>query len=88
MSHLTDWNATDWEKIVAIVADQMGLAEDQIDREQSLYTYYGADSADMTEIVMAIEEECDIDIPDQELGKINTLGDLEIIVKGGGRFPK
>ena len=61
------------EKVKKIIAEQLSVAEDQITPEASFVEDLGADSLDTVELVMALEEEFEIDIPDEEAEKINTV---------------
>jgi len=62
------------ERGVEIVSEQMGVAKDQINRETSFINDLGADSLDTVELVMELEEEFDITIPDEEAEQIQTVG--------------
>ncbi len=62
------------ERVIDIVADQMGVGKDQITRETSFVNDLGADSLDTVELVMEMEEEFDITIPDEDAEKIQTVG--------------
>jgi acyl carrier protein len=62
------------ERVVEIVSEQMGVAKDQISRETEFIKDLGADSLDTVELVMEFEEEFDIQIPDEEAEKIQTVG--------------
>lgn len=73
-----------FEKVKKIVAEQLGVAEENIKPESSIFKDLGADSLDSVELVMAIEEEFNIEIPDEVAEKIETvqhimdrLGDLD-----------
>ncbi len=61
-------------KVKKIVADQMGVAEDEISRETSFVNDLNADSLDTVELVMEFEEHFDLNIPDEEAEKIQTVG--------------
>lgn len=61
-------------KVKKIVAEQMGVAEDEITRETSFVNDLNADSLDTVELVMEFEEEFEINIPDEEAEKIQTVG--------------
>jgi acyl carrier protein len=68
--------ATDVEsKIKSIIADQLGVGEDEIKPESSFIEDLGADSLDIVELVMAMEEEFEVEIPDDEAENIKTVGD-------------
>jgi acyl carrier protein len=61
-------------KIKNIVADKLSISENQITEEASFIDDLGADSLDTVELVMALEDEFDLDIPDEEAEKLNTVG--------------
>ena len=63
------------EKVVEIVAKQMGVQKDQITMETSFVNDLGADSLDQVELVMEFEDEFDLNIPDEDAEKIQTIGD-------------
>lgn len=62
------------ERVIEIVADQLGVSKDQITRETHFVNDLGADSLDTVELVMELEEEFDINIPDDAAEKIQTVG--------------
>jgi acyl carrier protein len=62
------------ERVIEIVAEQLGVSKDQIARETSFVNDLGADSLDTVELVMELEEEFDINIPDDTAEKIQTVG--------------
>lgn len=62
-------------KVKSIIADQLGVSEDEIKVESSFIEDLGADSLDIVELVMAMEEEFEIEIPDEEAENIKTVGD-------------
>jgi len=64
-----------YEKIKNITAEQLGVEEDDISMESSFIDDLGADSLDVVELVMAMEEEFDLNIPDEDAEKIQTVGD-------------
>ena len=61
------------EKVVEIIVDQLGVDEKQVNPEASFIDDLGADSLDTVELVMALEEEFDIEIPDEDAEKIATV---------------
>ena len=62
------------KKIKAIVADKLSISEDQVTEEASFIDDLGADSLDTVELVMVLEDEFDLDIPDEEAEKMVTVG--------------
>ena len=66
--------ATIEERVVEIVAEQMGVDKAQVTRETSFVNDLGADSLDTVELVMEFEDEFDISIPDEDAEKIQTVG--------------
>jgi acyl carrier protein len=66
--------ATIEERVIEIVAEQMGQDKAQITRETSFVNDLGADSLDTVELVMEFEDEFDISIPDEDAEKIQTVG--------------
>lgn len=70
-------------RVVKIIVDQLSLSEDEIKMESSFVDDLGADSLDTVELVLALEEEFDISIPDEEAEKITTVAQaVEKIEKG------
>jgi acyl carrier protein len=63
------------ERVKQIVAEQLGVDEDQVTLEASFMDDLGADSLDTVELVMALEEEFDIEISDEDAEKIQTVQD-------------
>ncbi len=63
------------ERVVDIVAEQLGVDKDKIKPETSFVNDLGADSLDTVELVMELEEEFDINIPDDAAEKIQTVGE-------------
>ena len=62
------------QRVIEIVAEQLGVNKDQITNETSFVNDLGADSLDTVELVMELEEEFDINIPDDVAEKIQTVG--------------
>ena len=61
------------ERVKKIVAEQLGVKEEEVKNEASFVEDLGADSLDTVELVMALEEEFETDIPDEEAEKITTV---------------
>ncbi|MGL5049378.1 MAG: acyl carrier protein [Fusobacteriaceae bacterium] len=64
------------DKIKEIVVEQLGVEMDQVTLESNFVEDLGADSLDTVELIMAFEEEFDIEIPDTEAEKIKTVKDV------------
>jgi acyl carrier protein len=62
------------ERVIDIVSEQLGVNKEQVSRETSFVNDLGADSLDTVELVMELEEEFDINIPDDAAEKIQTVG--------------
>ena len=63
------------DKIKKIIVDQLGVDESKITENSSFVDDLGADSLDIVELIMAFEEEFDIEIPDEDAEKMKTVGD-------------
>ncbi len=61
------------ERVKKIVVEQLGVSEDEVTNESSFVDDLGADSLDTVELVMALEEEFETEIPDEEAEKITTV---------------
>ena len=61
------------EQVKAIVAEQLGVKEDEVTNDASFVDDLGADSLDTVELVMALEEEFETEIPDEDAEKITTV---------------
>jgi acyl carrier protein len=61
-------------KVKKIVAEQMGVSEDEVNRDTSFVNDLNADSLDTVELVMEFEDEFEMSIPDEEAEKIQTVG--------------
>lgn len=70
------------DKIKDIIVDKLGIDEEKVTKEASFKDDLGADSLDIAELVMELEDEFDMEIPDEAAEKINTVGDaLDFIDK-------
>ena len=65
-----------FEKVREILVDQLDLDEDAVTMEASIQNDLGADSLDIVDLVMSLEEEFDCEIPDEEIENIKTVGDI------------
>ena len=63
------------EKIKAIIAEQLGVKPEEVTPEASFIDDLGADSLDTVELIMALEEEFSVEIPDEDAEKMTTVGD-------------
>ena len=63
------------QRVKKIVAEQLGVNESEVKNESSFVNDLGADSLDTVELVMALEEEFGVEIPDEDAEKITTVGD-------------
>ena len=69
-------------KVKQIIVEQLGVDEGQVDSTASFVDDLGADSLDMVELVMAFEEAFDLDIPDEDAEKIQTVKDAVEYIDG------
>ncbi len=69
------------ERVKKIVVEQLGVKEEQVTPQASFVDDLGADSLDTVELVMALEEEFECEIPDEEAEKINTVGQAVDYIK-------
>lgn len=65
-----------FEKVKEILCDQLGIDEEEITLDTNLVDDLGADSLDLVDFVMSLEEEFDKEIPDEDIEKIKTVGDV------------
>ena len=70
-----------FEKVKDIIVEQLGVAEASVEMESSFIDDLGADSLDIVELVMALEEEFDMEIPDTDAEKVVTVGDVVEYIK-------
>lgn len=72
------------DKVRTIVSEQMGKSKDEITRDTSFVTDLNADSLDVVELVMGLEDAFELSIPDEDAEKIQTVGQaVDYIVKHG-----
>ena len=70
-----------FEKVKAIIVEQLGVTESAVTMEASFIDDLGADSLDIVELVMALEEEFDIEIPDTDAEKVVAVSDVVEYIK-------
>ena len=69
------------DRVSAIIVEQLGVTKEELTPRASFIDDLGADSLDIVELVMAMEEEFDIEIPDDDAEKIQTIEDVITYVK-------
>ncbi len=69
------------ERVKEIICEQLGVDEEEVNPNAKFIEDLGADSLDTVELVMAFEEEFDIEIPDEDAEKISTVGDAIQYIK-------
>ena len=70
-----------FEKLKKIIIEQLGVDEENVKEEATFVDDLSADSLDIVELVMNIEEECEMEIPDGDADKIVTVGDVVEYIK-------
>ena len=70
-----------FERVKKIIMEQLGTVESSVTMDASFLDDLGADSLDIVELVMALEEEFDIEIPDADAEKVVTVGDVVEYIK-------
>ena len=65
-----------FEKIRAILCEQLELNEDQVTMNSNIAEDLGADSLDVVDLIMSIEDEFDVEVPDESIESIKTVGDV------------
>ena len=74
------------EQVKSIVAEQLGVKEDEVTNDASFVDVLGADSLDTVELVMALEEEFETEIPDEDAEKITTVQQaIDFVSARGGK---
>ena len=69
------------DRVIEIVCEQMGQSKDKVSLETSFINDLGADSLDTVELVMELEDEFDLSIPDESAEKIKTVGDAVMYIE-------
>jgi acyl carrier protein len=70
-----------FEKVKKIIVEQLNVSEESVTKEASFIDDLGADSLDVVELIMALEEEFDMEIPDADAEKIATVNDVVEYIK-------
>ena len=70
-----------FEKVKKVIMEQLGVSDSAITLEASFIDDLGADSLDIVELIMALEEEFDMEIPDADAEKVVTVGDVVDYIK-------
>ncbi len=65
-----------FDKVKEILVDQLDVEEEKVTMEASIVDDLGADSLDLVDLVMSLEEEFDVEIPDDQVENIKTVGDI------------
>jgi len=73
-----------FDKIKDIIVEQLDVEEDAVTMEASITEDLGADSLDVVDLVMSIEESFDVEIPDEEVENIKTVGDIVKYIENKG----
>jgi acyl carrier protein len=71
-----------FEKVKEILCEQLDMEEDKVTAEASIVDDLGADSLDVVDLVMSFEEEFDIEIPDEDVENMKTVGDMVKYIEG------
>ncbi|WP_123054081.1 acyl carrier protein [Clostridium sp. JN-1] len=70
-----------FEKVKSIISEQLGIDAGEIKMESSFIDDLGADSLDVVELIMALETEFDLEIPDEDAEKVTIVGDIVDYIK-------
>ena len=71
-----------FEKIREIIADKLSINEDEITMDSAFLEDLNADSLDIVELIMALEDELDMEIPDEDAENFKTIGDIVEYIEG------
>mgnify|MGYP000324306083 FL=1 len=72
-------------RVISIIVDKLGVAEDEVTAEANFTNDLGADSLDTVELIMEFEKEFNIAIPDDQAEKIQTVGDAISYIEGNAK---
>ena len=70
------------ERVKSIIVEQLGVSLEEVTPQASFIEDLGADSLDIVELIMALEEEYDLEIPDEDAEKIQTVEDVTKFIQG------
>ncbi len=70
-----------FDKVKELVAEQLGVSQDIIKPESNILEDLGADSLDVIEMLMTLEEEYGITIPDEQISKVKTIGEIVDLIE-------
>jgi len=70
-----------YDKVKAIIVDQLGVEAAEVSLESSFIEDLGADSLDIVELIMALEEEFEVEVPDEDAEKLATVNDAVEYIK-------
>ena len=73
------------DKLANVISEQLGVDRGKVTPEASFTTDLGADSLDSVELIMAIEDEFEIEIPDEDVEKLKTVGDLQDYINNNAK---
>ena len=69
------------DRMAGLIVDQLGVSKEEISPGASFFDDLGADSLDIVELVMSMEEEFDVEIPDEDVEKMRTIGDAILYLR-------
>ncbi len=72
-------------KVKEIIVEQLGVDSEKVKSEASFIDDLGADSLDIVELVMAMEEKFDLEIPDEDAEKLKTVNDVQVYLTSKGK---
>ena len=76
-----------FEKVRDILVDQLDVEEEKVTMDASITDDLGADSLDVVDLVMSLEEEFDVEIPDNQVENIKTVGDIVRYIEDNVAYP-
>lgn len=75
-------SATIFDRVKKVVCEELAVADSEVDESKSFQEDLGADSLDVVELVMALEEEFGVEIPDDDVANMKTVGDAVTYITG------